>query len=486
MPHCTIQQRKIARWLFLLASFLFMLTSSGRVRFIDEVLPVYQTESLVARGSTAIPQAVGAQLFYGKRDLRGQPQAPYPPGQAIVAIPWYLAGRHVLLRLPGVPANAQALVTDFAVVLSNATFTALATALAFLIFLRLGVADQTALLATAIFALGTPLWAYAAWYYSEPLAVALFLGAALLLLAGPADTPLPLGAGLAGGALLGAALWVRPTHVVVVAVFLLALAASGRRDVWRVLTLAGSVIAVFGVAYLARNSMLFGNAFDFGYPDAAEAGKRLNTFETPLGTGLYAFLLSPGKSIFLFAPPLLLALGTLPKMWRRNPGLAVAMGGTLLATLPFFACYTQFEGGYSFGPRYMVPGIALACLGIGVVLSEGSATMRKALVALAVAGFLINCVGLATSPLEDQATGKYYDANFNYRLDYNPIGGQGGLLWHYLTSSTPAPIGRGWDRWFVFLRKGGVGTGWLLLLGGLFVAGALVSARQLRRVLQQG
>jgi len=36
--------------------------------------------------------------------------------------------------------------------------------------------------------------------------------------------------------------------------------------------------------------------------------KRLNTFDTPLWKGLYGFLLSPGKSVFIFAPPLLLAL----------------------------------------------------------------------------------------------------------------------------------------------------------------------------------
>ncbi len=50
--------RRTAVWLFLFLTCLFVLTSSGRVRVIDEVLPVYQTESLVERGSTAVPQAV--------------------------------------------------------------------------------------------------------------------------------------------------------------------------------------------------------------------------------------------------------------------------------------------------------------------------------------------------------------------------------------------------------------------------------------------
>ena len=32
------------------------------------------------------------------------------------------------------------------------------------------------------------------------------------------------------------------------------------------------------------------------YPDVAENGKHLNGFDTPITTGLYGFLLSPGKS----------------------------------------------------------------------------------------------------------------------------------------------------------------------------------------------
>jgi len=63
--------RRTAIWLFLFLTFLFVLTSSGRVRVIDEVLPVYQTESLVERGSTAVPQAVSQDFFFGKRDLAG-------------------------------------------------------------------------------------------------------------------------------------------------------------------------------------------------------------------------------------------------------------------------------------------------------------------------------------------------------------------------------------------------------------------------------
>ena len=99
------------------------------------------------------------------------------------------------------------------------------------------------------------------------------------------------------------------------------------------------------------------------------------------------------------------------------------------------------------------------------------------------AGALVNAIGLATSPLEDMAGGRYYDQQFNYRLDYNPLQGQLGLLLKYATDANPAPSGRGFDRWFVVQHKGGVTTGWIVLVGGLAAAACLGAAWQLRRTI---
>jgi hypothetical protein len=209
------------------------------------------------------------------------------------------------------------------------------------------------------------------------------------------------------------------------------------------------------------------------------------SFDTPLAVGLFAFLLSPGKSILLFAPVLLLAPFALPHVWRRSRALAVLMVAPLLVLLVFYAKYTQFDGGYSFGPRYLIPGIWLLGLTLGFALEYGSAKLRTVAGALVLAGALVNAIGLATSPLEDMAGGRYYDQQFNYRLDYNPLEGQLGLLLKYATDAKPAPIGRGFDRWFVFLHKGGVTTGWLVLVGGVAAAACLGAAWQLRRTIAE-
>jgi hypothetical protein len=488
----------------LFLNFLYFLFSSGRVRTMDEVSAAFQAESLARRGTTAIPQAVETKLFYGTFDRFGRPQSPYPPGQAVALLPWYAAGQFVASHLPGVPSDVRDIVSDFFLTGESAFFSAFAAALALCIFLQLGLAPKVSLAAAGILGLATPLAVYSGWLFSEPLAAALLVGAAAVLFpqaqvmraplasdsarfAGHAFrhdvenvvTPKVLTPGiwraLGAGALLGAAVWVRPTHVIVVPVFLAALFVREREKGWSAAT-ALAVAAGAGVALLLwRNAYLHGSPFEFGYPAAAEGGKPLNTFETPLATGLLGFLVSPGKSIFLFSPPILLAMLGLPRLWRRDRGLAVLAATAPIVYLLFFATYTQWEGGYCYGPRYLVPALALLGLGIGPALEGASRHVRRFAMAVFAAGLFVQAIGMTTSFLEADVAGSYYDAQYNYRMSFSPIAMHIHLLLHYATSEA-APIGRGFDKWWVFLFKAGVSPGALWLLAGMLLAGTAASA----------
>ncbi|HEY4819114.1 MAG TPA: hypothetical protein VIH67_16930 [Candidatus Acidoferrum sp.] len=477
-------RRRIAILLFLALDFLFLLTSSGRVRTVDEVSVDFQAESLVTRGSTAVPQAVAANFFYGKVDRRGQPRAPYGEGQAILVAPWHVVARMLRAVLPGIPAQSRDLFVDVVVTSSSATFSALAAALALWIFCELGIDIKTATLAALMLALATPLFAYSAWFFSEPLAAALLLGTALALFTGGGEQRSTALVALAG-VLLGVTIWVRPSHIIAVPVFLLALLIRDREKSIRAAITLAAVVGFFGGMYLLRNQIYFGNPMDFGYPEVAEGGKHLNSFETPLATGLYGFLLSPGKSVFLFAPLVLLAVPGVLRLAKRNVPLAIVAGGTPLIYLLFFARYTQWEGGYCVGPRYLVPGIALLCLGLGPALADATPQIRKLALVLFAAGMLVQVVSVATSFMEDQTTGRYYDARWNYRMDYSSIRGQTSLLLHYLASSKPARMNFGHDRWFVFLAKGGVARG-VLAAGIVFeLAGLVFFGGRLRKALAE-
>jgi hypothetical protein len=379
--------------------------------------------------------------------------------------------------MPGVPENARDLVAGFALTLSSATFAAAAATFAFLILCGTGIARRTSLAATLLLALATPLFAYSGWFFSEPLACALLLGAAWSLF-GRSDG-IPLRRAALAAALLGFAVLVRPTHILLVPIFLLAILVRERRSGFKPATVAALVLTVAVAGYLSYNYYVFGNPFQIGYPASVEAGKHVTGFETPLRLGLFGFLLSPGKSIFLFAPPVLLALVGLPALWRRDRGLAMVATLSLPLALGFFARYTQWEGGYCFGPRYLVPALLLLSLALGPVLAEAGQNTRAVAGLLFIAGFVVQTLGLATSFLEAEVGRGYYNQQFDYRLGYNALSNQAELLLKYVGSHEPARIGLGLDRWFVFLGKGGVGHATLLGVGLVMAGGAALSIRAL-------
>ncbi|HXP45894.1 MAG TPA: hypothetical protein VN810_01385 [Terriglobales bacterium] len=469
-------QATLRRWavlLFLSLNFLFMLTSTGRVRLQDELMTLFESESLVLRGSTAVPQAVAANLFFGRYDRQGQPRAAYAPGQALVTTPWYALGHYVLRPAPGVPSSARDLVVGFAMTMSSAAFAAAAATFAFLLFCGMGIERRTALAATLVLALATPLFAYSGWFFSEPLACALFLGAAWSLF-GRSDCITARRAAL-GAALLGFAVLVRPTHILLAPIFLVAILVREGRGGFKPAMVAAVVFSVAVAAYLGYNYHVFGNPFQFGYPDSVEAGKHVTGFETPLRVGLLGFLVSPGKSIFLFGPPVLLALWGLPALWRRDRGPATIATMSLPLALGFYARYTQWEGGYCFGPRYLVPALVLLALALGPALAEAGQSARAVAIVLFIAGVAVQMLGIATSFLEAEVGHGYYNARFDYRLGYNALGMQAELLLKYLGSHEPAAIGHGFDRWFVFLSKGGVSHGTLLAFAMVMACGAAFS-----------
>src|SRR5260370_14801160 len=90
---------RIASFLFLALTFLFLVTSSGRVRTVDALAVNFQGQSLITHGTTALPHAAAANPFYGKVDRQGQPRAPDAEAQAPSDVPRPGAAPVVLILL---------------------------------------------------------------------------------------------------------------------------------------------------------------------------------------------------------------------------------------------------------------------------------------------------------------------------------------------------------------------------------------------------
>ena len=75
--------------------------------------------------------------------------------------------------------------------------------------------------------------------------------------------------------------------------------------------------------------------------------------------GFRGLILSPGKSVFFDSPPLLLALVGLPAAARRWPRLTAFSVGTALAHIALYSVWYGWDGGWCWGPRFLVPIVPL-------------------------------------------------------------------------------------------------------------------------------
>jgi hypothetical protein len=116
-------------------------------------------------------------------------------------------------------------------------------------------------------------------------------------------------------------------------------------------------------------------------------------FTTPLHVGLAGFLSSPGASVFLYSPLLLLLVRTLPGFWRERRAECVTLLAMSLALLLFCAGFSLWHGLFSApGPRYLFALTPLLCLPLGPWLDRAGPRERRALLVLAGIGLAVQLV----------------------------------------------------------------------------------------------
>ncbi len=134
----------------------------------------------------------------------------------------------------------------------------------------------------------------------------------------------------------------RPTN-------LLALPFWGR-TVWRkgLKALVSGAIIVVGLFILAAyNWARFGSPLSFGYP--------VGNLSVPLFTGLHAMFLSPGRSLFVYSPILLLAIPGAWLFYKREKTLTILCLILVLSYALIVAGWGPLGWGLSWGMRLMTP-----------------------------------------------------------------------------------------------------------------------------------
>ena len=317
------------------------------------------TESLLFRHSVQITDPM---LHFN------EPYSNYGLGLSLLIAPMVALGHLVA-------GSSTALLSLFQPLVTAATVATL-----WLLLREFGIGGRRALWIAWLFAFGTLAWHYAGVLFSEPL-ITLCVTVALLGLLRFRRTA-RLSDALLAGAATGIAVVTRVDSVLLVllpvAAYFLAVVARPERQRapegampsdWPRVAMR---VVVFVLPIVIGSAIdLWYNWARYGSPLHAGYSAEGVAFSYPLLKGLYGLLLSPGAGLLVFVPVLVMALIGFPGLSRRWPMEAALVAAIIAVRVVFYAGWFAWDGGVTWGPRYLIPVVPLLMVGLGFLPMRG-------------------------------------------------------------------------------------------------------------------
>jgi len=378
----------------------------GHLSGSDELNLYETTRSLVEQGTLAIPPVPNART-----GADGRIYSLYSVGPAVLAMPFYWAGRAAEAALPSSVTRALAgepmkrgvrvwggETSIFSVMLIGPAFAGLVVALFLAIQRELGVSPRSALVASLLLGATTHLALLSSYLLRHLFEGAAVLAGFLLLLRwrhsgrrsqlfwGTLCASLTLLARLpAALAAVGFAVWVAP-------VLLGRLRSLPRAEKIRELAALAAPVAIVLAAHMVSNWVRWERVLFSPMTDEQ------SRFPYAFWYAAWGFLLSPGFSIFAFSPLLLLLPWAFPGFFRRHPDearMTLVVFGSFVLVFSFYDGWTGLWAAP--GPRYLFVPMLLLMLPLGGWLDDhATGRARAAAVLLAAIGLFVQISLLTT------------------------------------------------------------------------------------------
>jgi len=311
-----------------------------------------------------------------------EPYATYGPAVSVLLMPLVAAGQLLFHDGGRLTSLYQPAVTAATVVVVA------------LVAREIGCSWRTSLGLALLYGFGTLAWDYSNILFSEPL-IALATVVAFLGLLRFRNDGSRRWLAAAGGAVALAVLGRTDSLAVVMLpfsgfAFVAVVRASPSWPVRvRALAAYGLPVAAAILLVLGYDGVRYGGALRTGYL-ASGVG-----FTFPFVRGFLGLLVSPAAGIFVFMPVLAMAVAGFPGFVRRHRAAAILVACLVGARLLFYASWWGWDGGDSWGPRFLVPVLPVLVLPLAFVSRR--VPLRVAISALAAMSIAIEVLGQLVS-----------------------------------------------------------------------------------------
>lgn len=390
----------LAALLGLFTLSLYLLTgSSDLLHNGDTDLRIQTTQAIVEQHHLWLdhPQFIDDRVARG---LGGHLYAFYAPGQSVLMIPLYLAGKAIAHHL-----NLDYQTTEYYAARSLDLFLGAALAVVFFLFaLTAGFRQRVAAVLTLLLAVASVAWPDAQ-SALEQTQVNLFLLVGVIglwqFMRGENARSRWL---LLAGTGVGLAVFTRYDALIYVPLFA-GFVVLGRRPVRR--RQAVENVALFTGA-LAPWLMIVAvwNIARFGSPFLT--GLHEDTLGNPTWLGVLELTVSPGKGLLWYLPLLLMLPWAVGPFYRRSPRLSVLCASMVALPLLFYASIQYWHGDPAWGPRYLYVAVPYLLLPLGEILS----TWRRRRLSLRALFVAVTAVSIGVQVVAVSVT----DWRFWYRL----------------------------------------------------------------------
>jgi hypothetical protein len=253
--------------------------------------------------------------------------------------------------------------------------------------------------------LGTPLFAYSTMLFAHVPSALLVLTAFLLLDGTLERRP------IAAGAALGAATCIN--YLCAPLALLMFVLARWKREVLRVVIGGLPFALALGAYQFAAFGSPFRTSLATMNPAFIERGAMLGVFHAPRLDALWGITLSPFRGLFVLSPVLLLALyGLIAERGR----IVAVQAAAFVILLVLNASFNGWHGGYTVGPRYLLPAVPL----LAIALVPAAKRWRELFSAAAALSILFN---VAVTTVDPQPPDRLRDPIGHYALPALLTGG---------------------------------------------------------------